>query len=90
LPREFARITACFTAGIKKRCDRKDTSLTEPGSDRRALLTDRTVDQQIKWPRELTVKKATRLPGHESLSNCMTTVSVTPDTNQGRDSTAAA
>ena len=58
--REFASISACSTAGIKQRCARKDAPLTEPGSDRGALLTDRTVDQQIERPRVLTVKGATR------------------------------
>ena len=43
--REFASISACSTAGIKKRRAGKDAPLTEPGSDRNALLTDRTVDQ---------------------------------------------
>src|SRR5678816_1301225 len=73
--REFARISACSTAGIKKRCARKDAPLTEPGSDRGALLTDRTVDQQIECPRVLTVKRATGLLGHGSRKNCITTMS---------------
>ena len=72
---EFASISACSTAGIKKRCARKDAPLTEPGSDRGALLTDRTVDQQIERPRVLTVKRATRLLGHGSPQNCITTMS---------------
>ena len=36
--REFASISACSTPGIKKRSARKDAPLTEPGSDRGALL----------------------------------------------------
>ena len=62
--REFASISACSTAGIKKRCPRKDAPLTEPGGDRGARLTDRTVDQQIERPRVFTVKRATGVLGH--------------------------
>ena len=54
--RELAGISACSTAGIKKRCARTDAPLTEPGGDRGVLLTDRRVDQQIERPRVLTVK----------------------------------
>ena len=57
--RQFASISACSTAGIKKRCARKDATLTKPGGDRGALLTDRTVAQQIERPRVLTATIAT-------------------------------
>ena len=53
----------------------EDAPLTEPGSDRGALLTDRTVDQQIECPRVRTVKRATGLLGHGSPQNCITTMS---------------
>jgi hypothetical protein len=64
--REFSSISACSTAGIKKRGARKDAPLTEPSGDRGALLTDRTIDQQIECPRVLTVKGAAELLGHGS------------------------
>ena len=64
--REFVSISACSTAGIKKRCARKDAPLTEPSGDRGTLLTDRTVNQQIERPRVLTVKRAPGLLGHGS------------------------
>jgi len=64
--REFASISARSTAGIKKCCAWKDAPFTEPGGDRGALVTDRTVDQEIERPRILTVKRATGLLGHGS------------------------
>jgi hypothetical protein len=60
--REFAGISACSTAAIEKHCARKDTPLTQPGDDRGALLTDRTVDQEIERPR-VTVKRTAGLLG---------------------------
>src|SRR5918993_573315 len=74
-PREFASISARSTAGIEKHCAGKDAPLAEPGGDRGALLTDRAVDQQVERPRVLAVKGATRLLGHGSRQNCITTLS---------------
>src|SRR4029078_612976 len=54
--RAFAGVSSCPTAGIEQRRARKDAPLNQPGCDRCALLTDRTIDQQIERPRVLAVK----------------------------------
>ena len=56
---ELAGISACSAAGIEQRRARKDATLVEPVCDRGAVLTNRTVDQQIERPRVLAVERAT-------------------------------
>src|SRR5262245_31266536 len=64
--REFAGISACSTAGIEQSRARKDAPVNQPRHDRSALLSDGTVNQQIKRPRVLAVKRTAGLRCHGS------------------------
>ena len=70
--REFVGISACPTTGIEQRRAWRDPSLDQPGRDRCALLTDRTIDQQIERPCVLSVEGTAGVLGHGS-TECRTT-----------------
>src|SRR5262245_56569419 len=63
---EFAGISAGSTAGIEQSRARKDGPINQPGHDRCAHLSDGTVNQQIKRPRVLAVKRTAGLRCHGS------------------------
>jgi len=63
---ELDRVPSRSAAGVEESCARDDAACNQPGRYGRAFLGDRTVDQQVERPRELTVKRATGSFGHGS------------------------